>query len=73
MVIVSTLEVFVNARSFEFALERRGIDFPPWTRARRPRVKKKMKPFVRELGSTLELEADLRRFGKLQHLILELV
>ena len=35
--------------------------------------KKKMKPFVRELGSTLELEADLRRSGKLQYLIFELV
>ena len=36
-------------------------------------VKRQALPFVRELGSTLELEADLRRFGKLQHLILELV
>ena len=58
---------------FEFALERRGTDFPPWTCARGvgrgAARKKKMKPFVRELGSTLELEADVRRFGKLQHLI----
>ena len=35
--------------------------------------KKKMKPFVRELGSTLELEADLRRSGTSQHLIFQLV
>ena len=72
MVIVSTLEVIVGAWFIRVRVRTSRNRLSTVDLRARPRVKK-MKPFVRELGSTLELEADLRRYGKLQHLILELV
>ena len=73
MVIVSTLEVIVGAWFIRVRVRTSRNRLSTVDSCAPAARKKKMKPFVRELGSTLELEADLRRSGKLQYLIFELV